>query len=247
MRHKHPGKYRSRTPRGYIIYKNRPLHKISKEKRKLFTYLNRKPYETGGYVDFDKKDIEQVKMYYGDKDSVEVPVDEDFEVEYHIHPKDKTRILNRVNKFPSNEDILEFKKYPTQSMMIFQNDEATIINKKGRVNTKNLTKINRGIYKDANKLDENKLLSKYKPEYKKMGLDINIFKKNETIKLPINVVEPINKEVSTKKNWAEGGDWDVEAQAEKESYERERDEVSKRLAELEEKYEEELRRRETNK
>lgn len=32
MAHRHPGKYRSRTPRGKIVYKTRPIHKHSTKK-----------------------------------------------------------------------------------------------------------------------------------------------------------------------------------------------------------------------
>jgi len=220
MKHRHKGKYKSRTPKGKIIRKRKPLHKktyivykrppskLSKEHRSIFQRLDRKPYETGGYMDFNKKGLERADVYIGRTGSVDIPVDDDSEIEYHTHPRDKDRRLNRINQFPSPWDVKVFKDYPTQSMLILHNDKIMMANKtpKFRVNKKLLNKIDRNLSKDAHKLSTDKLYKKYKSEYSKMGLELNYIKHNKAIKIPIDIVEPVKNKRATKKGWIFGED-----------------------------------------
>lgn len=190
--HRHKGRYRSKTPRGYIVYKKRPLHKLSKEKRGLFTYLDKKPYETGGYMDFNKEGLEQVKLYYGRPGSVDIPVDYDYEIDFHSHPKALNVKDNRRWTFPSKWDVKSFKEYPSQSMIIFHNNKATITTKtsKFRVNNKKLNRLYKELNKDAEHMDVDKLYRKYRPQYRRLGLDLKYIKHNKAFRIPINIVEP---------------------------------------------------------
>ena len=124
MIHRHPGKYKSRTPRGRITYKKKPKHKfkvvkkkhkLNKSNRDIFQKLDKKPYETGGYLDFDKKGLERADVYIGKKASVDIEITPDKEVDWHTHPKSRNRFDNKINTFPSNEDIKSFKKFPFTS------------------------------------------------------------------------------------------------------------------------------------
>ena len=177
-KHRHSGpKVKYMTRKGKDRLRKRPLHKLSKTHRDIFQRLDRKPYETGGYMDFNKKGLEKADLYIGRTGSVDIPVDEDDEVEWHVHQRDKDRRLNRINQFPSTWDIKTFKDYPTQSMLIMHNDKImmTTKTKKFRVNKKLLSKIDRNLSKDAHKLSTDKLYNKYKTEYKKLGLDIKYY------------------------------------------------------------------------
>lgn len=239
MKHRHPGKYRSKTPKGRITYKKRPSHNIStinKEKRTLFTYLNRKPYETGGYLDFNKKGLEQVNMYYGKSASVDIPIDPDWEVDFHTHPPDNNKVDNKLNNFPSKWDINTMKDYPTQASLVFHNDNTMVATKKDnfKIKKKILDKIYKDMEKDAVKLNTDKLFKKYKPEYNKLGIDMNYIKRDKAVKIPITVIEPTkNTRKLTKKNWEEGGDWDIEADADVAEGEREERAIARGLAERE--------------
>lgn len=202
MKHRHKGKYRSRTKKGYIVYKRKPKHgHLSKEHRSIFQRLDRKPYETGGYMDFNKKGLEKADLYIGRKGSVDIPVDPDYELDWHTHPKDKDKRLNRINQFPSAWDIRTFKR-PIQTSLIMHNDKIMMASKtrKFRVKKKLLNKIDRNLSKDAHKLSTDELYKKYKPEYGKMGLDLKYIKHNKAIRIPIKIVEPKRKKL-TKKGW----------------------------------------------
>ena len=171
MKHRHKGKYRSRTPKGKIVRKRRPLHKktyvvykrppskLSKDHRSIFQKLDRKPYEVGGYMDFNLKGLERADVYIGRTGSVDIPLDADSEVDYHTHPKDKDTILNRANAFPSKWDIKTFKEYPSQSMIIFHNNKAMVTTKtdKFKVDNKLLNKIDRNLSKDGLKMNVEQL------------------------------------------------------------------------------------------
>ncbi len=208
MNHRHKGRYKSRTPKGYIVYKRKPKHgHLSKTHRDIFQRLDRKPYEVGGYMDFNNKGLERADIYPGRKGSVDIEITPDKEVDYHTHPRDKDKRLNRMNQFPSAWDIKTFKEYPSQSMLIMHNDKIMMVNKtpKFRVNNKLLNKIDRNLSKDAHKLSTDKLYRKYKPEYSKMGLELKYIKHNKAIKIPINIIEPRGKKIS-KKGWLFGDD-----------------------------------------
>lgn len=202
MKHRHKGKYKSKTPKGYVVYKRKPKHgHLSKEHRSIFQRLDRKPYETGGYMDFNRKGLERADVYIGRKGSVDIEITPDKEAEYHIHQKDKDKRLNRINQFPSAWDVKTFKDYPSQSMLIMHNDKIMMASKtpKFRVKKKLLNKIDRNLSKDAHKLSTDELYKKYKSEYGKMGLDLKYIKHNKAIQIPIKIVEP--KKKLTKKGW----------------------------------------------
>jgi len=63
MRHRHSGRYRSKTPRGRIVYKHRPVHSQSlmrKNKNKTYKQLRRK-FRIHPLADDDKDKIRNYK------------------------------------------------------------------------------------------------------------------------------------------------------------------------------------------
>lgn len=96
---------------------------ISPQKRKIFTNLDKQEIETGGFLDFGKKGLENVDMYFGTTKDIEYP-DKDFEVNWHTHPLLKKRkffFTNMLNRFPSVHDLEGFfyVAKPQQTMVIF--------------------------------------------------------------------------------------------------------------------------------
>lgn len=196
MKHRHKGKYLTRTKSGYYVYKRKPKHQhLSKENRSLFQNFDKKKYEVGGYMDFNKKGLERADVYIGNKASVDIEITPDKEVDYHTHPKGRDKRYNKIDSFPSKWDVKTFKDYPSQSMIVFHDGKAMVATKtdKFKVNNKKLNKVYTSIYKDANRMNTNKLYNKYKPEFEKMGLSMKYVKRNKPIKIPIDIVEPIHK------------------------------------------------------
>lgn len=202
--HRHPGKYFSKTPKGYTVYKHRPKHEhLSREHRSIFQSLDRKPYEVGGYMDFNQKGLERADVYLGRKASVDIDISPDKEIEYHTHTVDKDKWLNKVNQFPSMYDIKSFKDYPSQSMLVMHNGRIMMATKmpRFRVNDKLLSRIDRNISRDARTLSIDRLYEKYRPEYGKMGLDLKYIKHDKGIHIPIQVIEPKHQRKSFKSGW----------------------------------------------
>jgi len=80
--------------------------RLSGDKRLIFSNIARlHGREVGGYLDFNKRGLENANMYFGDSRSVYIP-DEDYEVDWHTHPQSKDRFVDKL-KFPSVEDIEE--------------------------------------------------------------------------------------------------------------------------------------------
>lgn len=194
--HRHHGKYKSRTPRGFIVYKKRPkhAHTLTKENRSIFQNLDKKPYEVGGYMDFNNKGLERADVYIGSEGSVDIDMTPDKEVEYHTHPQQHT-LIDKANYLPTEDDLKSFKESPSQAMIIFHEGSATITSKKGKpkINEKMLRNIETGLRRDIKKDTVSELFHKYVPKYKKMNFDVNLIPQTEEINLPIKVVEPRGK------------------------------------------------------
>lgn len=214
MRHRHPGKYCSRKPKGGHTYKHRPMHKktyvaynmpakLSKEHRSIFQGLDVKPYETGGYMDFNQEGLERADIYIGRKGSVDIDINPDKEIDFHTHSPDKDKSLSKLNQFPSKWDIKAFKDYPSQAMIIFHNNKAVVTTKTNdfKINNKLLERLDRNMNQDAVKLSVNELFKKYKPEYNKMGLKMDYIKHNNSMKIPVNIVEPDKRKQITRRSW----------------------------------------------
>jgi len=196
-KHRHYGKYKSRTPKGYITYKKRPLHKLSKKHREIFSFLDKKDEETGGYMDFNKKGLERIDMYMGRKGSVDFEPNPDYEVEWHTHPRESGKFNKNVAAFPSKFDIKSLRRYPSQSMIVFNNGKAMIVTKRKvfKPTNKTIDKIFKKFDKDAEYMNTVKLVEKYKPTYKtKLGLDLKYITHKKAFRVPIDVVEPIKKQ-----------------------------------------------------
>lgn len=166
VKHRHPGKYRSKTPKGRIVYKRRPIHKLTKDKREIIQRLDKKKFETGGRMDFNKKGLERADVWIGNPNSVDIPVDEDMEISWHTHPgKEKT------NQFPSTDDLISLKETPSQYELILSKGKATGIKKlkNYKPDKKMLKLVEKGIIKDSKKMSEDRLFKKYKPKYEKQA------------------------------------------------------------------------------
>ena len=145
-------------------------------------------------MDFNGGGLERADVYIGDKASVDIEITPDKEVDYHTHPPDKELSLSRENSFPSRHDIRTFKDYPSQSMIIFHNDKASITTKTKQFNgadKQSLDKVYSGLDRDSKSMTADQLFRKYKPAYKLMGLNLKYIKSKGKINIPINVVEPI--------------------------------------------------------
>lgn len=157
--------------------------------------MDKERFETGGTLDFDRKGLEHGTVYIGDEMSVDIPISRDYEVDYHTHPNTKDKRLNKLNAFPSKEDIMTSAKTKSQASIVFHDGKAMVMkkDKKFRVDRKRLNKIERGLERDADKMNVNQLVKKYKPEYKKMGIDMEYIRNNKAMRLPVNIVEPQQK------------------------------------------------------
>lgn len=175
------------------MYRKRPAHKhkLTKDKRQIFQNLDKKDYETAGRLDFDKKGLERGEVWIGDEESVDFFVDPDMEVDYHTHPRTKYKYLNKLNKFPSKEDVVAIHDTAGQYSLIFSQGSAMGMKKRKnfRLNRNKLDKIEKGLRKDALHMTDRQLMKKYKPKYKDVGLDIEMHGKGD-ITLPIKIVEP---------------------------------------------------------
>ena len=154
-------------------------------------------------MDFNKKGLERADVYLGRKASVDIDITPDKEIEYHTHPFDKDKWLNKVNQFPSIYDIKSFKQYPSQSMLVMHNGKIMMASKMPdfKVNNKLLTKIDRNISKDAHTSSIDQLYKKYKPEYIKMGVDLRYIKHDKSIQIPIKIIEPRYLNKSFRSGW----------------------------------------------
>ncbi len=204
--HRHPGKYISKTPKGRTVYKKRPKHRhtLKKEQRKIFQRLDQEPIEYGGYMDFNDDGFERADLFKGEEGSVDITITQDSEVDWHGHTKSNNKLLDKLNHFPSKEDIMSSKELPSQTMLIFHEGEVTIAHKRDDFNPKekDVDKIDRGLLKDGKTMTVNQLFKKYKGKYKNIGVDLTHIDKKGDIKIPFSVVEPVRATMkSGKKGW----------------------------------------------
>lgn len=202
IKHRHLGSYWSRTPRGRQILKKRPIHEFTiikkrqvlhKPYRKIFQDLDKKPFETGGYMDFNEKGLEKADIYMGQEGYVDIDINPDFETDWHVHNPSGDKFTDKLNFFPSPGDLQASAEFPSQVMLIFHSGNVTVA-KKNRNFTPDpviISQIELQLRKDAMKLPISKLFEKFKPEYKKLGLDMELIGRNKDIVLPIDTVEPV--------------------------------------------------------
>jgi len=152
-------------------------------------------------MDFNKKGLERADVYMGRKGSVDIEVTPDKEVDYHTHPMAEDKVIDRLSSFPSKWDVATFKDYPSQTMMIFHGGKVMMATKDEKFSAggKKLDRLYSRLNKDSEKMGTDHLVKKYKPEYKKIGLDINFVKHDKAIKVPIIAVEPIDKKQKVSK------------------------------------------------
>ena len=175
MRHRHNGKYESKTPKGHTTFKHRPIHKhiknrISKKHRKIFTGLAKQPYEIGGQLDFEKGDLEHTKMHFGSGSELEYEWDPDYETSFHSHISSKgTSIM------PSYEDILSMKETNEKEQIIFHKKIALSVyeeDKFNKLNIKTIKNVSNDMQEDyENGMNDVMIYKKYKPIFRdKLGL-----------------------------------------------------------------------------
>jgi hypothetical protein len=98
--------------------------KISKDKRKVMTAIANTPLEKGGYMDFEKEGLQNLKLNFGDDFEVEFEDNPDYEVEWHTHPPLKYSSIH-----PSYEDIESMQDAGTKEQIIFLKNKAISLNR----------------------------------------------------------------------------------------------------------------------
>lgn len=197
MRHAHPGSYLSRTPRGRICRKKRPLHNITlpRSERKIFQQLDKEDFETGGSMDFNHNGLERATIQVGEQGAVDIDINPDYESDWHVHPDTGNKVIDKMNHFPSRDDIISSEIMPSQTMIIFHKGKATVAKKSGsfKPNNKIINEIEEGLLKDAQDKPLRELFKKYSPKYKKMGMEIKLTERDKDITIPAKIVEPKDK------------------------------------------------------
>jgi len=183
-KHRHQGKVKYRTKKGKIKYRKRPLHnRISKNKRKVFTSLAKQPYELGGPLDFEKGNLENAKIHFGDASEVEFDWDPDYEGTFHTHIS-----IEGASIMPSFEDINSMKETKEREQLIFHKNIALSIaesDKFQKVSDKKIKEVSNLLQRDYVKgMSDKSMYNKYKPIFKReLGLDMNWHKPKKDIKL----------------------------------------------------------------
>lgn len=117
---------------------NRKIRKqgnISGKNRALFDVMARRDEELGGYMDFNRKGLENVNLFFGGKKEIMIPENPDYEVTWHTHPSvPGSIVLNRANHLPSVEDVKAFlyDDKAQQAMIIFHEGSAVVLTKTPR-------------------------------------------------------------------------------------------------------------------
>jgi len=203
----HIRKYKSKSKptvvNSGVFYKTyRTKGYLSQKKRDIFKNLSKKPFETGGYMDFGNNGLQRSTQNYGFRTYTEWEDDPDFEVTYHTHPMFKDKLLDFINHFPSKSDMENFIDTDDQAMTIIHNDALLILTKTNefkKTNKKKLLKkldiLDKNLIKDVlkyyNKMSINSYVSRAKKLYKKFGLKMTFVPKNKkgSVTFPIRVVE----------------------------------------------------------
>lgn len=203
MRHRHnTGPVKYRTKRGNIRLRKRPMHRFTivgrnpilhKQYRKLFQDMDKAPFEVGGYLDMDKRGLEKADVYMGREGFVDIDITLDKELDFHTHNASGDKYTDKLNYFPSPGDLQASAEFPSQAMLIFHEGTVTLIkkNKDFSPNPQIISQIEYKLRKDARTMPINKLFEKFKPEYKRLGLDMELIGRNKDILLPIEVIEPV--------------------------------------------------------
>lgn len=161
---------------------------LAPDKREIFTYLDKRPEEVGGYIDFNKKGLENTIMFFGTKRKIPIP-QADWEIGWHVHPKDTL-------PFPSSLDLRTFLEDKKQAELIFHQGAVTVVLhkkdkrlSKGRVDLL-LNRWNRLLGSPKSTWNDfNNILHT-------LGFEMKVFSKGKQgIKIPITVVEPKKRTV----------------------------------------------------
>lgn len=157
--------------------------RISKKKRKIFTTMAKQPFEVGGQLDFEKGELENVKMHFGKKAELEFDWDPDYETSFHTHPPfEGTTIM------PSYEDIKSMKDTKEkEGLILHKNIGLSIAEEKkfARINRKTIRRISNALQNDFEKgMSDRALYRKYKPIFRhKLGLQMKWHGADKDIKL----------------------------------------------------------------
>ena len=175
--------------------------RLKKDKRNIFQFLAKKPTESGGYMDFNKKDLENVEMYFGNENELETP-DADYEIEWHTHPSLGLYGSRSTDVLPSDMDVYDFliNGKHQQASLIFHDNDALALTKTSRSKAY-VRKPRKDIEKDLNEFREilfkTDMSGNKKPviDYLKsvFGLNVRIFSINDEMDIPLKVVEETKK------------------------------------------------------
>jgi hypothetical protein len=186
MRHRHKGLVDYHTRRGNLRKRKKPIHnhnKITKEKRKVFTDLAKRPYEIGGQKDFERGDLKNIKAYFGNESELEYEYDPDFEISYHTHPPHHLGSI-----MPSYDDLLSMKETNEREQVIYFKNLALSVYEQPKfqnINKKKLMKVSDMLQSDYEQgISDKEMYKKYKPIFKnELGLLMTWHKPNSEIKL----------------------------------------------------------------
>lgn len=188
--------------------------KLSAKKKQLFLYLaNPKQFktETGGYIDFNKKDAQRVWMEFAgrsikDYDIVELPEQKDWETMFHTHQDASPQAI-----IPSDIDLYGFLKDNQDVNLIFTPTGAVLVINRSKkpkgISDKDLKKkikerlavVDKDI-QSSNKLTQkefySKVLNSLRENFADMGLRFDLTTADK-LSIPVKVREP-------RKNYGQG-------------------------------------------
>lgn len=170
--------------KGRLVRHHSRTYTISPQERKVFTHLSKLPMEVGGQLDFEKGRLENAKMHVGTESNTEWEYNPDYEVSYHTHPN-----LPGSSILPSMDDITSMKTGKEKAQIIFSGDKALSIAttpKFDKVTNKQISKVSNKLQFDyeSGKLD-NFLVKKYTPEFKDLGLDLELHNPDKKIEIKV--------------------------------------------------------------
>lgn len=160
--------------------------RISGRKRKVFTRLAQNDFEVGGQLDFERGNLENARLHFGNGSELEFPWDPDYEVSYHTHPNLYPYV--RVSVLPSYQDLISMKETKEREQIIFYRNIAVSVAESEKFqhtpNSK-IKKVSNELGKDFKAgMSDYKMVKKYKPIFKKeLGLDITFHGPNKPIAL----------------------------------------------------------------
>ncbi len=132
MKHRHTGKYKSNTPKGGTVFKKRPIHEVSKKRKKVFKRL--KPKKITMKMSYDEVEQSSAEELSDKADRGELTlsdiekIEEVWDIDLSEYTQrnwdiDKENILNSKPKYGDEGDIKRFMFEPSSKTFILSGDE----------------------------------------------------------------------------------------------------------------------------